>query len=549
MDSRLPLPVTVLCGLRGAGKTSTIKHILADTSHGLKIAVLVSDVPSVLGAEGVDPDSVFAIPDSAKMASMFPGNDEFVMQDLLSQIAEIANSKKFDYLVMESMGLGSPYAVAQTFNEDVPPFKVEGRRVIFDTAGKQDPFADGPTYRQNPLQEVARLDTAVTVVDASTFFDSLSQHQRVREQLVSMGAQAVADEINGTAADRALPDVMVDQLEFADVVLISKGDVLRSQGGDAGAKELKAVEGVVRKLNPKAKVVHVEKGNCKLPDIMDTKMFDMTKIAMSAGWMTELAKKQEKGVSTTNYLAKMQTAQYGGVSSIVFRANKPFHPTRLFRLLHGFGAVDLSSVGGRQWAGDLANRETGAVEPLEAGHVSAFKGVIRSRGGIWLANGHATGFDWHTAGRVFSIKPAQVPFLSRLIETNLGLDWLGQKGGVSEEVIVTEAAKLFGGPDSDGVRMIQELGKDGMWSREFGDRRNELVLIGVKLDESAIKAALENALVSEAEANAGVLSWKNFDDAFFGGAIVEEFWDVLGYDEGDDDTNGDDPDASMDDFH
>lgn len=524
-DTRLP--VTVLSGFLGAGKTSVLKHILQDKNHGLKIAVIVNDVASL----NIDAPAVKGLPGSAKLVAMQNGcvccslND-----DLLSQINELSNAKLYDYLVIESTGIAAPLPVAQTFVMNVPAHKMDadGKTIIGFEMCEAEKGGDCDDEREeveNPLKKVARLDTMVTVVDAPSFFDRLSQLQRVREQPEAAALIAAGTEINDES-NRVLAELMIDQVEFADVILMNKVDMLLKQG-ESGAKELASVEALVRKLNPSAKVMRTEFGVVPLMEIMDTKLFDMQKASMGAGWLAELSKKPEQ-VSDSG--VKMEALKHG-VSSFIFRANRPFHPTRLRRLLNGFGSVDLSEWGGRKWAGDLekagGDGELQSDNMLEEGSVAAFKGVVRSKGQIWLANAHAVALDWHSAGRVFSLKPNEEPFLARFIESQLGLDWLGQ-GKLSTTKIMKEAANLFGEGDMEceECQTIKSLVAEGWWTKEFGDRRQELVLIGANLDEATITRELENALINDEESTAGVLSWKKLDDAFFGGVVVDEFWDI-----------------------
>ncbi len=212
-----------------------------------------------------------------------------------------------------------------------------------------------------------------------------------------------------------------------------------------------------------------------------------------------------------------------GVSSIIFRATRPFHPSRLRKILSGFAAVDLSKWGGKEWKGDLANESADAVD------AAAFRGVIRSKGQIWLANAHAVAFEWHSAGRTFSMNAAESPFLARIIETAIGVECL-KDSKLSNGKIMRTASSLWqlnGGYESTECQRIKNLmNNDELWTKEYGDRYQELVLIGVALEKDAMMNSLNAALLNDEEMALGPAGWKKMEDAFFGGQIAEWFWDV-----------------------
>ncbi len=655
--TRPPIGVTVLSGFLGAGKTCVLKNILEKKDIGARVAVIVNDMASVnIDAKAVDKIVTGGSGGLNKMVAMENGCICCTLnEDLLKQIAELSDvgsapgcsEKPFDYLVIESTGIAVPLPIAQTFIMDVACDK-EGKALPFGT-DLSNPASNYAGHMKNPLTKYARLDCLVTVVDAPCFFDRMSELTRVRDQpeakdLGIAAAAGNAGEIGERVSDelnqKILSEVQVDQVETADVILINKVDVLLKQGA-AGEKELRAVEALVRKLNPEARLYRTEYGRVgNLSQIMDTKLFDLNKQMNSAGWIRELENrgKREVEAEIANEKAamalqltdeeeaeiaklppccggrkreellekrkkEMAAAEKGdesegpsskkmkisaideedegkafqtwhGISSIVFRANKPFHPTRLRKILAGFAAVDLSAWGGKTWEGDLdVMAEKGDKAGVDA---AAFRGVIRSKGTVWLANAHSHALEWHSAGRTFELKPVENPYIARVMETHLGvkesmnkenpgkpLDFLGQSK-LSNTRILKKASELFDQEEidasdpsgqtikvvqSDEVGEITRLIKDDCWTRHYGDRQQELVLIGAHLDKPRMRAALDGALLTEEEMAAGPKVWREYTDCFFGGALPKQCWDIdlNMFVTGDDDEEMDDDDESDED--
>ena len=269
-DTRLP--VTVLSGFLGAGKTTTLKYLL-ERDHGLKVAVIVNDMAAV------NFDAKAVVSAAPKMVAMQNGCICCTLrEDLLKQVAALAKEKKWDYLVIESTGISEPLPIAQTFVMDV-----EDHDHTHDHDHGNVPIrqSDGSVKEMaNALLRYARLDTLVTVVDAYAFFDKLNELARVRDQPDADGTEE---------EDRTLSDLMVEQVEFANVVLINKKDMLLAKG-EVGKRELRAVEGLVRKLNPNADIIVCERGQVALSKILDTRAFDLDQVQQSRGWILELEK-------------------------------------------------------------------------------------------------------------------------------------------------------------------------------------------------------------------------------------------------------------------
>ncbi|HET6508079.1 MAG TPA: GTP-binding protein [Baekduia sp.] len=351
------LPVTVLSGFLGAGKTTMLNHVLAN-QDGLRVAVIVNDMSEV----NVDARLVREGPGAAALTRVDAQLVELsngcicctLREDLLVEVARLAAAGRFDYLLIESTGISEPLPVAETFT-----------------------FA-GDDGRS--LGDVARLDTMVTVVDAGAFLDDLG----------SVDAIARRGEALGPDDERSVVDLLVDQVEFADVIVINKLDRV-----DADRRG--HVEAVVRSLNPAARIVGARHGRVPLDEVLGTGRFDFHRAAEAPGWLAVL-----RGEETP------ETDEYG-ISSFAYRARRPFHPERLWAAVNG-----------------------------------AWPGVIRAKGFFWLATRPTLAGSWSTAGGVLSIGPA------------------------------------------------------GFWVTEE-DRGQELVFIGIDLDEPALRATLDACLLTDAE--------------------------------------------------
>ena len=248
------LPVTVLSGFLGAGKTSVLRRVLESEEHGLRVAVIVNDMAEL----NLDAKAVVNV--APKLVAMQNGCICCTLrEDLLEQVASLANENAWDYLVIESTGISEPLPVAQTFVMDMHSHEEGEEEEEEQKAECPDgtcPLEDAEP--KNPLLQVARLDTMVTVVDAFSFFDRLAELGRVKDQVDAEGTE---DE------DRTLSDLMVEQVEFANVVLLNKTDLLLQRGGDGdgtGERELAAVEALIRRLNPTARVLRCQNGNARL---------------------------------------------------------------------------------------------------------------------------------------------------------------------------------------------------------------------------------------------------------------------------------------------
>ncbi|MCU0306435.1 MAG: zinc metallochaperone GTPase ZigA [Thermoleophilia bacterium] len=313
------LPVTVLSGFLGAGKTSLLNHVLTNR-EGRRVAVIVNDMSEVnIDAQLVRDGDAALSRQEERLVEMTNGCICCTLrEDLLEEVARLAREGRFDYLLIESTGISEPLPVAQTFT-----------------------FADD-TGRS--LSDLARLDTMVTVVDALGFWDELAEADDLDSRGLALGPED----------ERTIADLLIEQVEFADVVVITKEDL-------AGAEQTARVEQVVRGLNPGAVVVRARHGRIPLDLVLDTGRFDIDEASRSAAWVREL-----EGTHVP------ETEEYG-ISSTVFRARRPFHPERLHRFLTESDAWD---------------------------------GVVRSKGFFWLATRPAVTWHWSQAGGACTFHPA-----------------------------------------------------------------------------------------------------------------------------------------------
>ncbi len=307
------LPVTVLSGFLGAGKTTVLNHLLNNRA-GLRVAVIVNDMSEVnIDAQLVRDGGANLSRTEEKLVEMTNGCICCTLrEDLLVEVTRLAREGRFDYLLIESTGISEPLPVAMTFS--------------FPIAGEQ-----------TSLSDISTLDTMVTVVDANRFLDDYQEGQRLKDRHMALGDHDF----------RTISDLLIDQVEFANVIVLNKTDLVP-------ADKLAALESLLHKLNPAAEIIRAEHGHVPFEKIIGTGRFDMVEAQNSAGWKKELLNEHTP-----------ETEEYG-ISSFVFRARRPFHPERLWRFLND-------------------------------GYMSY---VLRSKGFFWLASRNDIAMNWSLAGSV-----------------------------------------------------------------------------------------------------------------------------------------------------
>ena len=273
------LPVTVLSGFLGAGKTTVLKNLL-NNRQGKKVAVIVNDMSEINIDQSLIKNDVSLNHKQEKLVEMSNGCICCTLrEDLLIEVAKLAKEGKFDYLLIESTGISEPLPVAETFT-----------------------FEDENGIS---LSDVSKLDTMVTVVDAVNFIKDYDEAKYLKEVGESLGEED----------ERSVADLLVDQVEFADVILISKIDLVKKS-------DIDKLIVILKTLNTDANIIPISNGKVGLDKILNTGLFDFDRAQQSPGWLKEM--RGEHIPETEEY----------GISSFVYEARKPFYPQKFYDFLH-----------------------------------------------------------------------------------------------------------------------------------------------------------------------------------------------------------------------
>ncbi|MEO1621809.1 MAG: zinc metallochaperone GTPase ZigA [Cyanobacteria bacterium J06632_3] len=310
MRQTIKLPVTVLSGFLGAGKTTVLSHIL-NNREGKKVAVIVNDMSEINIDSAIVQSEVSLNRSEEKLVEMSNGCICCTLrEDLLEEVNKLAHEGRFDYLVIESTGISEPLPVAETFT-----------------------FAD---EEGTSLSDVADLDTMVTVVDAVNFLEDYEKAKYLKDTGESLGEED----------ERSVADLLVDQVEFADVILISKTDLVTPA-------DVERLTAILKTLNTQANIIPIAQGQVSVDQVLSTGLFDLERAQQAPGWLKEM--RGEHVPETEEY----------GIGSFSYVARRPFHPEKFYQF--------------------LANKDK-------------YGQLIRSKGYFWLASRPRFAGHWSQAG-------------------------------------------------------------------------------------------------------------------------------------------------------
>ncbi|CAI7666555.1 unnamed protein product [Penicillium pancosmium] len=394
--------------------------------------------------------------------------------DLLSELARLTKQNEIEYVVIESTGISEPMQVAETFTAEFSSAMLEAEDQISAENDEEAKKILNEIVELGGLHTMACLDTTVTVIDAFNLLSSFDTTEFLSDRY---GKDEIVPE-----DERTISDLMVDQIEFADVLIINKVETI-----DQAHRE-KIVQ-LLKLLNPDAKVLESSYSKIDVREIISTGKFDFVRAASGAGWLRSLHEMTMQKTGNGERLApKPETLEYG-INNFVYSARRPFHPRKLFSLLHDkFILLQNNELEDEEedededeemGEGDSdSDSDSGSIEDFDQPdpkdilenkrHHAAFGPVLRSKGFFWLATRAFQFGEWSQAGGMLTV--------------GCGGPWFAE--------IPHEAW-----PEDQDVRQSIENDFQGPW----GDRRQEIVFIGEGVDESELTAILDECLLDDAE--------------------------------------------------